>query len=741
MRSIAIICCLLFMGKMTAQKIYGRLVDENQIPIEGAYIFNIQSESHAHTNELGTFRIKESQIGDTLRIGALGYSTILVPLQEKSYVDPLEIELEESALELGEVVVRPKTNALSVLSAIDLKVRPVGSSQEILQKVPGLVIGQHAGGGKAEQLFLRGFDIDHGTDIALAVDGMPVNMVSHAHGQGYSDLHFVIPETIDNIDFNKGPYTADKGNFATAGHVDFKTKEVLENNRVGFDYGEFGWNRGLGMFNLLKTKKDKAYVAGELLRFDGPFESSQNFSRVNLFGKYTKQLWNDAKLSMGVSYFTSKWDASGQIPERAVNSGRITRFGAIDDTEGGTTSRSSVTLKFQKPIGKQGFITSNAFFSRYDFDLFSNFTFFLVDRENGDQIVQRESRNLFGFNTVLNQNIEWGDIDLRLRAGVGLRTDMVQGNELSRTLNRGTVLQNIQLGDVRESNFNSFLEGRIEFGKYAIVPGIRLDHFRFGYLDNLRTDQEEGKVKKTRLSPKLNFLFDPTENLQLFLKTGIGFHSNDARVSVSQNGEDVLPAAYGVDLGSLFRINSKIFVNSALWYLHLDQEFVYVGDAGIVEPSGRSERYGLDMGLRYQISDRVFFDSDLTYTVARSKDEPRGINYIPLAPDFTASGGVTFYGRNKFSGGIRYRYLDDRPANEDNSIVAEGYFVVDANANYELSKGLTLGLSIQNLFNTDWNETQFATLSQLRNESQPTEEIHFTPGAPFTVRASLQYRF
>ncbi|WP_297764474.1 TonB-dependent receptor [uncultured Muriicola sp.] len=741
MRYLCILCCFLLIGKMAAQEIHGKLLDEYNRPIEGAYVFNMNSESHAHTGEMGMFKIKETHKGDSLKIGSLGFKKISVSLREQDFEKSLILVLQETALELGEVIISPKTNALSVLSKIDLMVQPVGSSQEILQKVPGLFIGQHAGGGKAEQLFLRGFDIDHGTDIALAVDGIPVNMVSHAHGQGYSDLHFVIPETIQYIDFDKGPYETGKGNFATAGYVDFNTKSVLEKNMVQFEIGDFGWNRSLGMFNVISDQKENAYVAAELLRSDGPFESSQNFSRINLFGKYTAHFKDNTTFSMAASFFTSTWDASGQIPQRAVDAGLISRFGAIDDTEGGTTSRVNINFEFQKQLDEDSFFKANAYLSKSDFNLFSNFTFFLEDKENGDQIEQKESRNLFGLNTELKRNVEFGNTNFVLRFGNGFRTDFVEGNELSKTLNRKTVLENIQLGDVTETNLYSFLEAKYQFNKFTLVPGVRLDHFEFRYIDLLQENYLNQGVKKTRLSPKLNLLFDYNEDLQLFLKSGIGFHSNDTRVSVVQSGKDVIPAALGLDIGAIFQPGSQWFLNVALWYLHLDQEFVYVGDAGIVEPSGRTERYGLDFGLRYQINNWLYLNSDMTYTKARSIDEPSGNNFIPLAPDYTVSGGITVNGLDRLTGGIRYRYLDDRPANEDNSIVAEGYFVVDMNANYKLGKGLVLGVSVQNLFNTAWNETQFATVSQLRNEPQPVNEIHFTPGSPFFIKGSIQYTF
>lgn len=242
------------------------------------------------------------------------------------------------------------------------------------------------------------------------------------------------------------------------------------------------------------------------------------------------------------------------------------------------------------------------------------------------------------------------------------------------------------------------------------------------------------------MSPKLNFYWDVKDNYQVFLKSGIGFHSNDTRVVVSNQGKDILPRAYGVDLGDIWKPFPNLVVNTTLWYLFLEQEFVYVGDAGIVEPSGKTERYGLDFGFRYQFNDWLFLDTDLTLTHARSVDDPKGQNYIPLAPAFTMAGGLSVNDWNGFSGGLRYRFIDDRPANEDNSIVAEGYFIADFNANYSFDK-ITIGFAIENLFDVDWNETQFATESRLKNEAQSVEEIHFTPGTPFFIKGTIAYRF
>src|SRR3970040_594297 len=306
----------------------GVVVDEFGNAIENAYIVNTNSDSHAHTNELGMFSIDKSAVGDILKLSALGYKKMNYTVSEAEN----RIVLEDDIFRLNEIVIQQKVSAMNVISKFDLEKTPVNSSQEILRKVPGLFIGQHAGGGKAEQIFLRGFDIDHGTDIAISVDGMPVNMVSHAHGQGYADLHFVIPETVEKIDFGKGAYYADKGDFATAGYVAFQTLEKLTKSSISVEAGQFSTLRTVGLFDLLgKKKKQSAYIAAEYILTDGPFDSPQNFNRVNLLGKYSAILDDNGKVSISASRFASKWDASGQIPQRLVESGTISRFCSVDD--------------------------------------------------------------------------------------------------------------------------------------------------------------------------------------------------------------------------------------------------------------------------------------------------------------------------------------------------------------------------------------------------------------------------
>ncbi|MEM9835087.1 MAG: TonB-dependent receptor [Bacteroidota bacterium] len=729
-----LICAATF--QLSAQTVNGVVLDKTKEPILGAYVNLTGTQVHTHTDEFGKFAITGVGSGDTLNISLLGFEPQKIVVADLD--DVYRVVLEEASFDLGQVVVSQNNKELNVVASIDVELAPVRTSQELLRRVPGLFIGQHAGGGKAEQIFLRGFDIDHGTDISISVDGMPVNMVSHAHGQGYADMHFIIPETLDKIDFGKGPYYAEQGNFNTAGYVDFTTKRRLENSQIGLDIGQFNTIRALGMISLLDTFNQSAYIATEYSVTDGPFESPQNFYRTNIMGKYSARLPNGTSISLLASHFDSEWDASGQVPQRAVDSGLITRFGAIDDTEGGSTSRTNFALNATHPLPDGSFLRSNAYLSNYDFELFSNFTFFLEDPDNADQIRQQEERTIFGVETSWNKSVFIGGNETLLKIGGGFRADDVNNIGLSRTANRRTLLESIQQGEVVEKNYYGFASAALEVGNWLFQPALRYDYFEFNYVDALATQYDNQSQSASILAPKMSVVYDAAQNIQLFAKAGFGFHSNDTRV-VLQESRDILPAAFGVDVGALFKPGKRIIANVALWHLYLEQEFVYVGDAGIVEPSGETRRQGIDLGIRYQIADWLYANADGTYTYARSLGDPEGENLIPLAPIYTAVGGLTVQ-KDKFTSRLEVRYLGDRPANEDDSIVAEGYTVVDWSANYDFGR-VNLGFQIENLFDVDWNETQFATESRLRDEPTSFEEIHFTPGFPFFFKSTLRYNF
>ena len=723
------------------EKISGKVYDaQTEEALIGASIFNKNGALHTHSNAFGDFTLEEVKSGDTLLITYLGYEPFEFAVSNDR--EDLRIAMAPSGLQLDQITITSDLDLISTIANADIKLNPINSSQDILRKVPGLFIAQHAGGGKAEQIFLRGFDIDHGTDIQITADGLPVNMVSHAHGQGYADLHFLIPETIEKVDFGKGPYYTDKGNFTTAGYVDFQTYDRIEKSTVKLEGGRFNTARLMGMIDLVKDAKGgtDAYLATEYLATDGPFDASQNFERFNLFGKMYTQLNENNALKLQASTFTSRWDASGQIPIRAIESGQIGRFGAIDSTEGGQTSRTNLSLTHQAVLGERDFIESQFYFSYYDFELYSNFTFFLNDSINGDQIRQRESRNIYGFSSDYTRLLSRNKGELLLKSGAGFRFDNVRGNELSRSRNRRETISGLALGDVNEANAFAYTGLEWEVGKWSVQPGLRLDYFRMQYYDQLQTLYSNQGEQTSFLSPKLNVVYSPNTEMQLYLKSGRGFHSNDTRVVVAQRGRDILPAAYGFDWGAIFKPIPNLYVNVAYWYLFLEQEFVYVGDEAVVEPSGRSQRTGVDASLTYQLSDKLFIDAALNYANPRSLDEEDGEDYIPLAPTLTSIGGISYASQKGFSGSLRYRYVQDRAANEDNSVIAEGYFITDLNLNYDW-ENFGIYVSIENLFNQDWREAQFDTESLLRGETEPVSEIHFTPGTPFFIRTGVAFNF
>ena len=723
------------------------LNENTKTPISSVLISNSDYSFQKNSDENGFVSLQNFKSeNQKIYVSGIGYEKEEFDLnyikKEKNFgyifLNPKIVRIEEVQLKNS-----TKNNIFQTISDLDIHLRPINNSQEILRSVPGLFIGQHAGGGKAEQLFIRGFDVDHGTDVNISVDGMPVNMVSHAHGQGYADLHFVIPEFIDKVNFDKGPYFAEKGNFTTAGFVDFKTKDFLENNFAKLEVGQFKTYRGVLGLNLLKNNKEvknqSLILATETYFTDGYFDNSQDFNRFNGMLKYHGKLNDNNFLTAYFSALSSKWNASGQIPDRAIEDGTIGWFGAIDANEGGKTSRYNFNANLKSYLKNGGKLTNQIFYSKYQFELYSNFTFFLNDPINGDQIRQKEDRNLFGFNSTYEKSTQIFGLKSETFAGIQLRYDDINDLELSRTKNRTITTAQLKLGDVNEMNLGAFWSQKIALNQnFDITSSIRFDYFDNQYNDKLL--QQKLKSNSTIFSPKLRMNYRINENVQLYSYFGKGFHSNDTRVAVVENGKKVLPPALGTDFGGIFKIGKKLILQSAVWYLWLDQEFVYVGDEAVVEEGGKTERMGIDITARYEIYKNWFADFNLSLAKPRSLGVSSDENLIPLAPKLVSTGGITYRKESGFNGSLRYRLMGDRPANEENSVVVKGYFVWDGTLNYT-SKNWELGISVQNIFNVKWKETQFDTESRLYNETSPVSEIHFTPGTPFFGKLSYTYFF
>lgn len=720
----------------------------SQEVLSGATVILNQREAITTTDQLGNFKFDNLEDGTyTIRITFIGYRPyeliIRVSNDETKWV---QIKLSPSSMRLDEITVtgtHTPEQTMTTINKIDIELRPLKSSQDILRMIPGLVTAQHAGGGKAEQIFLRGFDADHGTDINLTVDGMPVNMVSHAHGQGYADLHFVTPEIIDYLDFNKGPYSSKVGDFGTAGYANFHTRNSIDKSSVKFEVGKFDTYRTVAVMDLLgnNVKNQNAYIAAEYHYTNGPFVSPQNFNRINLFGKFNGRINEDKMLSISLSTFKSEWDASGQIPERAISGGMISRFGAIDDTEGGQTGRNNVNVALTKVFDDGSSMKNQVYISSYDFELYSNFTYFLNDTVNGDEIKQKEKRIIYGYNGSYLKEIRMGTKAIRTETGFSLRYDDISNSELSHVRARYTFINPISLGDIDQFNASVFTD--INFNptsRLSVNAGVRLDAFSFKYANKLDSLYSRKSESKGRINPKLNVYYNINPDFQLYIKNGIGFHSNDTRVVIEQRAQHILPGAFGTDVGVFVKPVKNLLLNMAVWQIRLEQEFVYVGDEAVVEPGGRTQRYGVDVSLRYQPVSWLFFDLDGNYAHGRSVDDPEGQNFIPLAPTFTSIGGLTAKWKNKFQASLRYRYIGDRPANEDNSVTALGYFLLDGALTYTVPK-FQISLNATNMLNQEWNEAQFDTETRLPNETAGISELCFTPGDPFFIKAGITFFF
>ncbi|MBL0358772.1 MAG: TonB-dependent receptor [Chitinophagaceae bacterium] len=742
-----LICVLLFMLKISSTHaqiaMSGRVVDAvSRQPLEYVAVMNINEPlSKTVTDQYGNFHLVSSSDSASLLVSYIGYQATTVHTRSANS-NSITIPLQQDIVNLKDIVVLQSNNAtkFSTLSKIDLNLKPVRNTQELFRLVPGLFIAQHAGGGKAEQIFLRGFDCDHGTDVQVSVDGMPVNMVSHAHGQGYADAHFIIPETVNSIDFAGGPYYAQQGNLNTAGYVTFSTYKNIQQSRIQSEAGSFNTLRTLAMIDLLKKNKDKqsAYIAAEMNYTDGPTISKQYFRRYNVFGKYNLSISNDISLSVSASSFSSNWDASGQVPDRAVNNGTIGRFGSIDPSEGGNTERHNANLKLAYRFANGTVWENQAYFSRYSFNLYSNFTFFLNDPVNGDEIQQAENRNIAGYLSKLSTQYFFNKWQLRSFYGTGVRYDATTGSKLSHVVKR-QFLNEIQQGNIKETNAYAFMQQQWSHGKWLIDAGVRFDYFNFDYFNQLTVLQNPAQ-SKTIVSPKLNIQYSLHDKVQLYARYGKGFHSNDTRVVTANNGKEILPAAYGTDIGMIAKPTDHLFINVAAWLLHLNQEFVYVGDEGITVPGGKTTRAGIDIIARYQFSKKIFANINFNITKARAVGEAKGADYIPLAPLMTSTGGLFYKNAIGLNGSITYRYIKNRPANEDNSIVAKGYFLAEASLNYTMPE-YEIGLAVENIFNVKWNEAQFATESRLKDEAIPVDELHYTPGTPFFARLKLAVFF
>jgi outer membrane receptor for ferrienterochelin and colicin len=744
---LTILLLLAFHGKVVAQKIIPIKVidDKSLLALPFVSVFNKKTEMVTRSNENGYFQM-EGHPSDSIQLSSLGYQKKTLLLEELMKTENVKLISNTEYLEAVNVIAGQSDNVgVQGLDKLSLKLLPLNNAQDLLKTVSGLFIAQHAGGGKAEQIFLRGFDNDHGTDFGVFIDGIPVNLSSHAHGQGYADMHFIIPELIQNADYYKGPYEMKNGNFSVSGAARYKTKNALDKSMVKFDIGEYGYQRGLVLLNLTPDNKlfsigksEQAYLALEGTLNKSFFESPQIFRKFSSFFIYNSQLSKATSVVFSTSYFTSDWNASGQIPLRAYESEAIGWFGAIDDREGGATARFNSTLKFNTFLKNNQRISNQVYYANNAYQLVSNFTFFLNDSSNGDRIEQGESRDVLGYTFEYNRKDKIKKTKLRSTYSMGFRSDLIHSKLASVIQTNST--ETLDHNRITETNYWAYIKENWKLNsKWLLQFGSRIDYFNFIIKDQLGTNVS-GERNAYRLSPKVSLFYNPTENIQLFVKGGSGYHSNYTQAAVSQKDIHPLAKANGADLGTEFKIG-KVFVGTvSLWTIQSGSEYIFVADAGAYENNGRALRKGIDFAGKLRPIKNTWLNFSVNYSKGTLLDEPTTANSIPSAPVFTGTASVLYKHPKGLDLYLGVRYMAERPLTEDESVFADRYFLMDGSINYTLQK-FQFGVSVQNILNVRWMEAVFYDASQLKNESEPVDDFHFTPGTPRYIKGSLSYSF
>lgn len=724
----------------------GRVTDaKSGQALPGASVLVVETGQGTASDPLGRFTLIDIEPGNyTLEARYLGYATQTLSISVgESSTEPMILKLEPSALDLKELTVRHNTNLpINYLSAVDWNMRSVTTGQDMLRMVPGLFIAQHAGGGKAEQLFLRGFDLDHGTDVYIDVDGMPVNMVSHAHGQGYADAHFIIPETVQKMEYELGLGDVRNGNLATAGAISYRLLPSIEQSSFQLEAGSFNSYRALAMINLLgegaRDQGHSAYAGGSFRYADGPFQPSQGLTAYNGIVRYRIASKSGSVMQWTGLAFNSSWNASGLLPPRAVENGMVDRFGTLDSAEGGNTSRYNAGFSWMKPL-TSGILDAELAYSRYTFDLISNFTYFLDNPIEGDRILQTEKRHMSNGRIGWLNEWSWMGRAAPFEVAAGFRGDLIDDLTLGFIGSEEMSNNPTMSGAGRELNTWVYAAQSFSPAEGLILEtGLRADHFNFGYRDDV-AGGAQGSTSRSILSPRIKADYSITDRTALFAKAGKGFHSNDLRVLISDEDVDPLAPAYGVDFGTRLKPTSRLLLQLSTWYLYSSSELVYVGDGGFVEAGDPSNRMGVDLSLRAELTKGLTFDVDGNLSRARSVGAEPGEDRVPLAAWFTSTGGLEYKHKSGLGASLRYRAVADRPADESGEFIAEGFMLLDASLRYDVSRW-SVWLRGENLLNRDWKEAQFLTTSLLPGEMEPVDEVHFTPGFPLGVQAGIQFR-
>ena len=665
--------------------------------------------------------------------------------------------IAHESVELSAVEVRARAENLEgiavsgsegVVSSQRLTAVPILRPGEALEMVPGLIVTQHAGDGKANQYFLRGFNLDHGTDFATYLGGVPVNMPTHAHGQGYSDLNFLIPELIERISFRKGPYFAEEGDFSSAGaaHIDYFRS--LDSSLAQLTVGQNGYARSL-LAGSPELASGKLLYGLELFHNDGPWQVDEDYRKFNGVLRYSQGSRNNGFSLTGMAY-SGRWTSTDQIAQRAISSGAVDRFGSLDPSTGGETHRYSLSGEWAKSWAKAQ-SKANVWWLKSHLDLWSNFQYCLnAGCPPGDQFKQAERRQAGGFAVSHAMFDRWGGFEVENSIGLQGRIDDLNPVGLYATSARQT-LSTVREDKVTQRSLGLWAQNEMRWTEwFRSVQGLRADTYDFTVNSNLVANS--GKASDQMVTPKLSLIFGPWRKTELYLNYGHGFHSNDARGTTIRvdPADGVTPVqavkplvrTKGYELGLRSEIVPGWQSTVALWQLDSASELLFVGDAGTTEASRPSRRYGVEWTNLYVLSDWLAVDADLAWSHARFRDhDPVAGDNIPGAVTTTANIGLTLDHLGPWSGALRLRYFGPRPLIEDNSVRSGASALTNLRIGYKFSRRTQLVLDVYNVFDRKVNDIEYWYESQLAPELAGVDDRHIHPSEPRSLRLTISHRF
>jgi hypothetical protein len=654
--------------------------------------------------------------------------------------------------------------------------RPLLRPAAVLENVPGLIVTQHSGEGKANQYFLRAFNLDHGTDLALEVDDMPVNMPTHAHGQGYSDLNFLIPELAGDLHYEKGPYYADEGDFATAGTARIGLVSTIPTSAT-LGFGEDGYRRAL-LMGSTALAGGTLLGAGEVYHNDGPFDVPDDYNRLNGVLRYHRGDNRDY-LTVTAMAYSGKWNSTDQVPLRAITEGVIDRFGSLNPSDGGISSRDSLSFSRVKRTDTDQ-VQFSVYVIRYKLDLWSAFTYYLKDPVNGDQMLQHDDRLVYGFKGSKTWYTELFGFPLSNVIGAQARIDDIRDVGIFSSFERQTIGTK-QNASVLESNGAVYAENGIQWAdKMRTVLALREDQFDFDVKDkmlnpggscNVNSDPlgcSTGNKRASIFSPKLGIVLGPWAKTTYFMNAGDGYHSNDAR-GVTRSGENPnvgpvtpLTRATSAEIGLASQPLPRWETTLDVFKLKLKSELVFSGDAGVTSPNGSTTRTGIEWDNMVHINDwlnaefnaavtRARFDGDAApddlgcgdAAPAHPCSPPIGIvgRYIPNSPTNVIDAALTAHRESGWFGALRARHFGASPLVEDNSARSPQYTTVDAQVGFQKPNQWLVAFDVFNIADVKWNDIEYYYVSRLKNEASPAANHVVHPGVPRTLRARFTYYF